>query len=38
MKTVFQDALFRGLAGLLAGGAILAFTENPGLHLEYLGL
>jgi len=30
MKTVFQDALFRGLAGPLAGGAILAFTEIPG--------
>jgi len=36
MKTVFQDAGFGGLAGLLVGGAFLVFTDEPGHHLDYL--
>jgi len=36
MKTVFQDAGFGGLAGLLVGGALLVFTDEPGDHLDYL--
>jgi len=36
MKTVFQDAGFGGLAGLLVGGAFLVFTDEPGDHLDYL--
>jgi len=36
MKTVFQDAGFGALAGLLVGGALMVFTEKPGHHLDYL--
>jgi hypothetical protein len=35
-KTIFKDGFYGGLAGALAGGAVLAFTDKPGDHLNYL--
>lgn len=36
MKEVFKDGLYGGLAGALVGGAVLAFTNDPGDHLNYI--
>ncbi|MCM0083224.1 hypothetical protein L4X63_16690 [Geomonas sp. Red32] len=36
-KTVFQDAFYGGLSGALVGAALLAFTKQPGKHLDYMG-
>jgi len=33
---VFTDGVYGGLAGALVGGAMLAFKEDPGDHLNYL--
>jgi len=35
-ETVFKDGFYGGLAGALVGGAILAFKDDPGDHLNYL--
>ena len=35
-KEVFTDSLYGGLAGALVGGALLAFTNKPGDHLDYV--
>jgi hypothetical protein len=34
---VLTDGVYGGLAGALVGGAVLAFSDNPGDHLNYLG-
>jgi hypothetical protein len=36
-KTFFQDAFYGGLTGGLVGAAVLAFTKQPGKHLDYIG-
>lgn len=36
-KTSFQDAFYGGLTGGLVGAAVLAFTDHPGRHLDYIG-
>ena len=36
VETIFKDGFYGGLAGALAGGAILAFTDKPGDHLNYI--
>jgi hypothetical protein len=38
LREVFQDALYGGLTGGLVGAAVLAFTNKPGDHLDYLGV
>jgi len=35
-KTLFEDALYGGLAGGLVGAAVLAFTDHPSDHLDYV--
>lgn len=37
MKTVFEDGFYGGLAGTLVGAALLAFTNKPEDHLDYVG-
>src|ERR1700675_9811 len=37
VETIFKDGFYGGLAGALVGGAILAFTDEPGDHLNYIG-
>ncbi|MBI1921073.1 MAG: hypothetical protein HYS23_08340 [Geobacter sp.] len=37
MKDVFQSAVYGGLTGVVVGAAVLAFTDKPGDHLDYLG-
>jgi hypothetical protein len=36
MEEVFRDGFYGGLAGALVGGAILAFNDEPGDHLNYI--
>lgn len=36
-RSVFQDVFYGGLSGALVGAAVLAFTEKPGDHLDYIG-
>ncbi|OGU07569.1 MAG: hypothetical protein A2075_18805 [Geobacteraceae bacterium GWC2_58_44] len=36
-KTIFQDVFYGALSGALVGAAVLAFTEHPGRHLDYIG-
>jgi hypothetical protein len=36
-KTFFEDAFYGGLTGGLVGAAVLAFTQHPGRHLNYIG-
>ena len=36
-KTFFEDAFYGGLSGGLVGAALLAFTKQPGKHLDYVG-
>lgn len=36
-ETFFKDALYGGLTGGLVGAAVLAFTRQPGKHLDYIG-
>lgn len=36
-KTFFEDAFYGGLSGGLVGAAVLAFTKQPGKHLDYIG-
>jgi len=36
-KTFFEDAFYGGLTGGLVGAAVLAFTKQPGKHLDYVG-
>lgn len=37
MKDVFQSAVYGGLTGVVVGAAVMAFTDKPGDHLDYLG-
>jgi ABC-type Co2+ transport system permease subunit len=37
MKTLFQDCFYGALTGGLVGAAVLAFTKQPGKHLDYIG-
>ena len=36
-KSIFQDVFYGGLSGMLVGTAVLAFTKQPGQHLDYIG-
>ena len=36
MKEVFRDGFYGGLVGALVGGALLAFKDDPGDHLNYI--
>ncbi len=36
IKTVFEDAFYGGLVGGLVGAALLAFTDHPSDHLDYI--
>lgn len=36
-KEIFDDAFYGGLAGGLVGAALLAFTDKPSDHLNYIG-
>lgn len=36
-KSLFQDLFYGGLSGGLVGAAVLAFTKQPGRHLNYIG-
>lgn len=38
LETVFKDALYGGLIGALVGGAVLALTDHPGDHVDYIGV
>lgn len=38
LKTVFEDALYGGLAGGLVGAALLAFADKPSDHLNYIAV
>ncbi len=33
----FQDVFYGGLSGGLVGAAVLAFTKQPGKHLDFIG-
>ena len=35
-KTVFQDIFYGALSGALVGAAVLAFTDKPSSHLDYV--
>ena len=35
-EAILKDGFYGGLAGALVGGAILAFTDEPGDHLHYI--
>ena len=37
LREVFEDALYGAGIGALVGGAILAFTNKPADHLDYIG-
>lgn len=37
VQEIFQDGFYGGLTGTLVGAALLAFTDKPGDHLDYLG-
>ena len=34
---IFRNAIYGGLVGGLVGAALLAFTDKPGDHLDYIG-
>ena len=36
-RTIFQDVFYGGLSGALVGAAVLAFTDKPSDHLDYIG-
>ena len=36
-KTLFEDAFYGALTGGLVGAAVLAFTNQPGKHLDFIG-
>ena len=36
LKNLFESALYGGLAGGLVGAAVLAFTDKPSDHLNYI--
>lgn len=36
-KEIFTDSIYGGLTGTLVGAAVMAFTEKPGDHLDYMG-
>lgn len=36
-RSVFQDVFYGGLSGALVGAAVLAFTNKPSDHLDYIG-
>lgn len=36
VKEVLMDSLYGGLAGVVVGAVVLAFTKKPGDHLEYM--
>ena len=36
-KSIFQDIFYGGLSGALVGAAVLAFTDKPSDHLDYIG-
>jgi hypothetical protein len=36
-KSIFEDIFYGGLSGGLVGAAVLAFTSQPGKHLNYIG-
>lgn len=35
-KTIFQDIFYGALSGALVGAAVLAFTDKPSDHLDYV--
>ena len=35
-KSIFEDVFYGALSGGLVGAAVLAFTKQPGKHLEYV--
>lgn len=35
-EEIFKDSFYGGLTGTLVGAAVLAFTEKPGDHLDYM--
>lgn len=35
-KNIFEDAFYGGLVGGLVGAALLAFTDKPSDHLDYM--
>ena len=37
MQSLFKDVFYGALTGGVVGGAVLAFTKQPGKHLDYLG-
>jgi hypothetical protein len=37
LKEVLTDSLYGTLAGVVVGAVVLAFTNKPGDHLDYLG-
>lgn len=36
VKSLFENSLYGGLAGTLVGAALLAFTNTPSDHLNYI--
>lgn len=36
VKTIFEDALYGGLAGGLVGAALLVFKDKPSDHLDFI--
>jgi hypothetical protein len=36
-KSFFEDSFYGALSGGLVGAAVLAFTKQPGKHLDYIG-
>jgi hypothetical protein len=36
-RSFFQDVFYGGLSGGLVGAAVLAFTKQPGKHLDFIG-
>lgn len=36
-KSIFQDIFYGSLSGALVGAAVLAFTDKPSDHLDYIG-
>ncbi len=35
-SATFKDTVYGGLAGLVAGAVLMAFTRNPSSHLDYM--
>ena len=38
LKNTFTSAVYGGLTGALVGAGVLAFTEHPGDHLDYIAI